>query len=141
MSIEVTGGRLPPGLREALGEALFGEGRGEAEKPMTDTQKEAAVMTLREHLPGYEKCPYKVGDIVTPRKTSNTRGRGEPHLVVEVFDPPVRLTNITDTSDATSQNYLFKADMRVLCIRGNKYVIAYAGEAWNYEPYTGPGME
>lgn len=41
--------------------------------------KEAAVLYCAEN-------PYKAGDIVTPRKGSPIKGRGIPHLVLEVSE-------------------------------------------------------
>lgn len=33
-------------------------------------------------------CPFKVGDLVTPKKNSNKKGRGKPYKVMEVLPEP-----------------------------------------------------
>lgn len=46
-----------------------------------------AVIDFENH-----KCSIKVGDLVTPTKTSIVKGRGKPFRVMEVFNPPKMVT-------------------------------------------------
>ena len=50
---------------------------------------EALIAELREVAKNYATPnPYKVGDLVTPRKSARMKGTGEPHIVVEAFKLP-----------------------------------------------------
>ena len=94
---------------------------------------EAAVMRLKEAYPRYtSKNPFEAGDLVTPVKGSNVKGAGNPHLVVEVFDPIVKMFEAGSNGNAP-------LDMRVICITPNDNISAYYVEHADFEPYTGPG--
>lgn len=86
-------------------------------------------------------CPFKPGDLVTPRKGYNKKGAGQPHIVLEVFEEPVRTFDTTeDMADTGSPFFGAKLDMRIAC-EVSGVIMAYCTESWNMEPYTGPGSD
>jgi hypothetical protein len=95
--------------------------------------------TLQEVCETYQKpCPYKPGDLVTPRRGYWIKGAGEPHIVVEVFDPPIRLIT-DDVEEAGSMMYGARFDIRVACMSNHtRNVVAFVAESWAYEPYNMP---
>lgn len=70
------------------------------------------VEALRDQAQFYAReNPFKVGDIVTPRKGTTYRGDGEAHIVIEVNE----LADYDFTvKDASSTAYGRKPDIRVL---------------------------
>jgi hypothetical protein len=95
---------------------------------------DAVIHELRSILKDYQAgCSFAIGDLVTPRKGRAVRGDGEPHIVLEVFDPPIRRT-----PDATDQLAYGRCDMRVLTLSGDAYV-AHLAEGWQYERYVEEG--
>lgn len=107
-------------------------------KPESDLSK-PRVSQLREALDRYiAPCPFKVGDLVTPRKNSSYRQGGDPHLVIEVFEQPVR----NFSTETAQPGFGGKFDMRVICMiehrvagRLNHYVCPYTVESWQFEPW------
>lgn len=98
---------------------------------------EAVIATLREIQERYSTgCPFKPGDMVTPRKGYNLKHAGEPHIVLEVFSEPIRFT--PQSSDYGSTYYGSRLDMRVCCLSGmrNTYdYVCFCSESWCYEPF------
>jgi len=90
---------------------------------------EAMVDVLRELGAAYAAPPPKVGDLVTPRPGVNLRGVGQPHLVVEVFDPPVHL----DGPHATPWERR-PIDLRVIGWLTGDYVASHM-ERWQVVPW------
>lgn len=98
---------------------------------------QAAIMTLREKYERYkEGCPFKPGDIVTPFIGAYILGELHPHIVVEVFDAPIRPLNTEPSSPAFHAVF----DMRVIGFSKNGVICAWASESWQFVPYT-PDME
>jgi hypothetical protein len=110
-------------------------GKDDAPAPLP----EAAIADLRELCSRYTAgCPFRVGDLVTPRGGYNLRGPGDPHIVVEVADVPVRnLDNSADSSGWASCAFGARLDIRVAHIQNGKMTMHWS-ESWMYEPYTGP---
>lgn len=101
---------------------------------------EAVVSELRDIYTRYSAgCPFKPGDLVTPRKGYNTKGAGEPHIVLEVIDSPAcNLTPPAEPFHAGSHAFGRRYDMRVISLSDGEAYVAHWTEAWVYEPYTGP---
>lgn len=89
---------------------------------------EAQVMTLNEVFAAYSKpCPFKPGDIVTPRKTSRYSDVGMPHVVLEVAETPIRNFVATeDLSDITSSAFGARLDIRVALVTDDDGSVGYS---------------
>jgi len=98
--------------------------------------------TLRELTDRYTApCPFKVGDLVTPRADSDYVGEGEPQVVLEVLETPIRNFVTHDSKDSVhSQAFGLRLDVRVGC-EADGCLVAFWKESWKLEPYTGPGSE
>lgn len=101
---------------------------------------EAVIMELEQIAERYARGnPFKVGDIVTPRKGYGTKGEGEPMVVLQVLDEPVQ--NMTDRSFADSTPSVVgfsvfgkRLDMRVAGWSNGSYS-PFWSESWEYEFY------
>lgn len=103
---------------------------------------EAQVMELRATARGYDRCPFKVGDLVTPLPNGPIMGEnGQPCIVVEVADPPHRCFTPTAPGETTAQSFGQKLDVRVLCFGHQAQISAWWAESWMFVPYTGPGAD
>lgn len=112
----MTGFALPLGaLLHGLGE----EKREEAARPLHEAQiMELQLLLLREQ----KTNPFKVGDLVTPTEDGPYINHGEPFIVVEVLDEPVRLAATVD--DHASPGCYEPHDLRVAGYsRGGSYVV------------------
>lgn len=95
-------------------------------RPLT----EAIIHELRVIFARYQRaCPFDPGQLVTPRRGSTVTGVGDPHIVVEVFDPPIR-SQSTAGSNADGRRF----DMRVVCYHPDFYA-AHMVESWEFEPW------
>lgn len=55
---------------------------------------DVVVERLKELVVAYSpECPFKVGQLVTPRADGALKGAGEPHIVVEIADDFERFSN------------------------------------------------
>lgn len=96
---------------------------------------EAQVMTLREAFDAYSApCPFKPGDIVTPRATSTYADIGVPHIVLEVLENPLRNFEPTKEISVYSNSFGQRLDMRVGVMSGG-YVATYWQESYQHELY------
>lgn len=96
--------------------------------------------TLRETAARYTgPCPFKPGDLVTPRASSPYTGAGSPHIVLEVAETPIRNTQ-GQKGDLVSHLFGSRLDVRVACEEQGA-IVAFLQESWSLEPYTGPGSE
>lgn len=92
------------------------------------------VAVLKEGLERYRaRCPYRIGDFVTPRRDTAMRGQGEPHLVVDLLDIG-RVFN----GDPGSNVFGVKPDMTVLHVESGGLVVGYCVESWMFEPWVNP---
>lgn len=97
---------------------------------------EAQISTLREACAAYTAGnPYKVGDLVTPRKWGNSKGAGDPHIVVEIGNGEACFSAQTG-HDSGSAHYGRKRDIRVICFGTSDTIVAYWMEAYQVEPYV-----
>lgn len=103
-------------------------------RPIPEAQIEELKDICSRYVAG---CPFKVGDIVTPRRGYNIKGSGHPHIVIEVPAEPHRPFDVIAPSEAASHPYGARRDMRVVCMtdRGLSYS-AFWAESWTFEPYT-----
>lgn len=106
-------------------------------EPVALPLPEAQIATLKEACERYAApCPFKVGDIVTPRKGYSTRGVGVPHVVLEVLAEPLQLMK-ADPRVMSMNCFGRRIDMRVLCHgETDGELAAYWVESWEYEPYV-----
>lgn len=99
---------------------------------------EAQIATLREAFERYSApCPFRPGDIVSPRKGFGYRDEGTPHIVLEVAEVPYRPFEITQQVTPYSSAYGIRLDVRVanFCKTGD--VDAFWQESWRLEAFTG----
>ena len=97
---------------------------------------EAIITTLKEVAEVYQRpCPYKVGDIVTPRRGRGYVNPGWPSVVLEIADPPHR--NFDEKGGPSSALYGRKLDMRIAQYQQSGEVVAYWIESVDYEPHDG----
>lgn len=105
----------------------------DAPKPLP----EALVMTLREAYANFaEPCPFKPGDLVTPRAGYNIKDAGSPVIVVEVMDAP-RNFEADEPSAIGSPHWGSKRNVRVLEVAEGRAVVSFWYEHWQLEPYSG----
>ncbi len=112
-------------------------------RPRSDDAKErrtpddVLALTLKEIQQRIQSgCPFKVGDLVTPREGYGTKGVGRPYVVIEVFSEPVRALN---PKDLFSPAYGVVHDIRIL---GEQcHLHAYMAASYEYEKYAGPVAE
>ncbi len=75
--------------------------------------------------------PFKTGDIVTVSPTSDIKGAGLPHVVIEIIDPP-----FTDQqSESGSNQFLRKFTMRVAHFHGDS-ITQHAVDHGSFEAWT-----
>ena len=48
--------------------------------------------------------PFKVGDLVTPMRGTNIKDAGEPHIVLEIAEQPIRNFEATGDASATASS-------------------------------------
>lgn len=74
-------------LRDLLGGGDEREEKRRKPRPLAEAQ----VMELTDLFERVKAGnPFKPGDLVTPRSNSYLKLAGEPHIVLETFDPPHR---------------------------------------------------
>lgn len=120
-------------LLGSMGGEVVELSRGRTERanwPVT-ISPEAQIMTLREQLNDYVDPQFKVGDIVTVKPFSTTRGEGLPQMVVETRYG-------TDREPFTDERAGSAMDGRVLNIRvmtfvDNEMITCFWQESWEYE--------
>lgn len=111
---------------------IFG---GMVEEPREHKKTEPTILvhTLNEILAAYRApCPFQVGDLVMPRRGMPLSGEGEPHIVAEVFETPLRPTQ---ASQVNGLNYNARIDMRVLHEHA-EHIMAHCVESWMFERYV-----
>lgn len=97
---------------------------------------EAEIETLREVCGNYTNpCPFRIGDIITPRQGYNITNAGRPQIVVEIADPPHRNFETILPDAHSSQAWGSRLDIRVAHY-GNGTLIMHWVESWQFEPYT-----
>lgn len=118
-----------------------------ASMPKLDADTILARLSLTSRLYA-EPCPFRIGELVTPRADSKAKGVGEPHVVIEVlsgalfpaegqsWSPPIVLREPTADAGTTGSNqYGQVLDMRVACMRSG-VTLAYVVESQDFEAWT-----
>lgn len=95
--------------------------------PSNPPLREAVIETLREYARTYKVNPWKVGDLVTPRKGLHLRDAGTLHVVLEVL-PPHEVHPHFQGNETSSAGYGRRLDVRVLAFSG-------AGNEWSFIPF------
>ena len=78
--------------------------------------------------------PFRIGDLVTPRKGGNIRNSGEPHIVVEVREAEPYFEG-----SCTSVSFGKRLTIRVAQIVNEVGAVCFWNEHHEYEPYLGDG--
>ncbi len=96
---------------------------------------EAQVMGLREFCNGYMKNPFKVGDLVQPRKSAGIKDnmRQQPWIVVESLSYDL-VTGTTETHVRAS--CLHKVNIRTAVMTSDGSIICFWHAAHDFEPYV-----
>lgn len=107
----------------------------EAPRPLPEAQIAELTALYERYAAG---CPFKPGDLVTPRKSSPLARCGEPHVVLEVIAPAAPHFAIADPTDSDSQCFGARHDMRVGVLSGHGRIVAHWVESFDFEPYEAP---
>ena len=78
-----------------------------------------------EGVANHPRCPFKVGDYVTPKKRSGKKGRGMPHKIIEVFELRKDVPKGGDP--------LRTSDMDVIIRQNDGDVLTYQEDSIDYE--------
>lgn len=99
---------------------LMAQAKGDdSETPRPD--KDAQIMMLRESYERYvAPCPFKPGDLITPKAGHNNTGAGDPHIVLEVRNPATLDLTMYDARMSGSSGFGCRYDIRVMCLNSGK---------------------
>lgn len=118
-------------MRDAMGKQE--KGRGQKSRPIDEAQ----VMELEALYARYiAPCPFKPGDLVTPRQNSNYTDNGVPHIVLEVAEIPLRNFTTKEPHDVSSHAFGCRLDVRVGLIADGERMIAFWQESWQLEAWA-----
>lgn len=121
-----------PGMEFNLSDILGALADKEIKKVRNKTLPEAQICTLREVKDRYiAGNPFKVGDIITPRKGGAYSGRGVPHMVIEVAETPIRNTNCP----SSEMDFGSRLDIRVIRMAG-EHVVPFWMESFQLEQWN-----
>ena len=120
--------RDPMGLLAAA--LAAGKDEGDTPRPITEAIVDELQAVYRRYNNG---CSFRPGDFVTPSTGAPLAGAGQPHIVLEVFDQPLR----RESAKAGTHTEFARIDMRVACWMDGYYV-AFAAESWQYERWPIP---
>lgn len=96
---------------------------------------EAQIMELQGAFEAFDKgCPFKPGDLVTPRTNSPYTHAGEPHIVLEVADQPFRILG-NDVQETSNTKFGSRLDVRVAIVEDGM-IIPFWQESWQLEAYV-----
>ncbi|MEZ2410500.1 hypothetical protein AB6806_27265 [Bosea sp. RCC_152_1] len=76
-------------------------------------------------------CPFKPGDLITPRRGTNMKGAGKPHVVLEVRDRP----DPHFAEGAGSTQFGRRNDIRVASFYGDTMARHWV-ESVDFDAYT-----
>lgn len=118
-------------VRDAIGKQ--GKGRAEKRRPLDEAQAmELKAMYERYAAP----CPFKPGDLVTPRPNSNYTDNGVPHIVLEVAETPIRVFDIEEPHDISSHSFGPRLDVRTGLLADGERMVAFWMESWQLEAWV-----
>jgi hypothetical protein len=93
----------------------------------------AQIMTLREQLDDYVNPQFKVGDIVTPKPFTTTKGVGQPWMVIDTrYDAKTEAFDGERAGSAMDGRVL---NLRLMCYVDNETITAFWDEAWIFEAW------
>lgn len=105
----------------------------DGEKPRPAILPEAAVARLQEFALRYgEGCPFRPGDLVTPRMYGGIKGAGKPFIVLEVL-PIASLGSPLWVGDPGSNTFGRRCDIRVAMIRDPGGIAMHWTESVEFE--------
>lgn len=127
----ITGGLM--GLDDLRSLLSSGSSDQEDKKPSRPLP-EAQVMELTDYLSRYKKpCPFKVGDLVTPRANSFMRNAGDPHIVIEVLSMPRRIWDDKEPSSMINGMIL---DMRIAMINDGGSLVSFTVSSVDFQSWS-----
>lgn len=92
---------------------------------------EAVIALLEEMNAKYGKeCPFKAGQIVTPEAWGINPNGGEPHIVLEVLEEPIR----QGIAGHFTQHCAL-LDMRVALLDNEGDILPLVVESWQFKLY------
>lgn len=98
---------------------------------------EVQISTLQEAFRRYEAgCPFRPGDIVSPREGFGYTGAGIPHVVIEVAAEPIRIFALSGNLRSCSGDFGERLDVRVARRDRDGDISAFWQESWRLEPYV-----
>lgn len=114
-------------LAELLAEAMSNDREDDREPAM-------AVEALLDYAGSYSNflkaSPFKPGDLVTPRKGTNMKGSGKPHVVLEVRERPE--PHFIEDADGTT--YGRRCDIRIASFYGST-IARHWVESIDFDPF------
>lgn len=117
---------------------ILGIQRG-AQESEARPDHEAQIMEIRALYERYNKMPFSPGDLVTPLPNSIYTHQGEPFIVLEVFDPPIR--PFPEEADPSDMHFGARLDMRVASLKvrgGQSGIVCVYVESFYFGPYEKP---
>ena len=106
----------------------------ERERAVKSSPRDVLCVTLREVAENYARpCPFKVGDLVTPRNNGAYKGSGDPHIVIAVRENPEPIFE----GLPGSPGFGFTPDIRVAGESHGDITLWWV-ESAEFEPYSGP---
>ena len=111
-------------------------GGGDDSSSRTKADPAAVMMDLREAAALYAaskaSCPFKTGDIVTPREHFTVKGAGDPHIVVDLM---ADVRPLFDAGEPGSNAWGKRVDMRIIPLsNGNR--VSHWVESFEFELYA-----
>jgi len=123
---EIIGGGAKP--------VVVAGGRIKSEDYRVTIDKEVQAMELAEFARGYRQR-FQVGQYITPKPNTGTKGAGLPHLVVEV-NPNAEPVFLQDGNGSMRNGR--RNEIRVATYVDDETITMFWVEAVDYEPWTGP---
>ena len=114
------------------------EAMREEESPRPKIHPEGQIARMRELAPRFTApCPFKVGDLVTPRKDGLVKGPGDPCLIVQInnagTEPDFRV------GETDSPTYGAIPDIRIIRAAESGNCVSFWSYSTEYDLYTGEG--
>lgn len=120
-----------PNIMEALLEVARDHNHQDPSRPDHEVQ----IAELRALFDDYAAGParFKVGDFVTPKKSSNIKDAGEPHIVVETREAEPDFTQ-SDRVVPGCNVFGARWELRIADYSGTEAVCHWV-ECWQIEPF------
>lgn len=120
-------------LREMLGGAIVkAMSSGDDDKVEMPVGEQIAALRSMSALYG-ARGRFKVGDLVTVHPNGDSRGKAQPHIVLEVLDKPI--DHFPPDGNSGSNQWGLRLDIRVLTWAG-EHITAFWLESWKLIPYN-----